>query len=372
MSKVETTAIEELQDDINTYLIKKASLSINQPESVFLNIQDYFSMIRVSHMEKSNVYYLKVMDAIADSKDTLMSLLHELHQQYIVEQNREWLLVEGDAKVYVLESIKNEYGDAMSWLYPYPGVWHLLKNYQCALMKPYFDAGLKTLAHKTGYPATAIQSCGQFKRTHHFILEVWEAINRAMLQCFMQKSITASGEDMMAMVLHRLHCVLYSTGSFHSAYSRGISDIQDITNTFFDNFKRFLDKMASVDDTWRFWIQFTFKDAFAYVGLFLAIRSGDWNLRLASIKLMAPLFTAFDHVTYKKLISVHIADVLAMPRAIVTMFNQGAFVVSISGRAMHSVGIDEAHEMLINRECKSSLVRPSQDYINRIAHYIPY
>ena len=59
---------------------------------------------------------------------------------------------------------------------PFPGDWHLLKNYQIALMKPYFDAGLKSLAEASGYPSVAIRNCTQFKRTHFFILESWEAI----------------------------------------------------------------------------------------------------------------------------------------------------------------------------------------------------
>lgn len=90
------------------------------------------------------------------------------------------------------------------------------------------------------------------------------------------------------------------------------------------------------------------------------------------MKLMAPIFTAFDHQTYQKLIAQHIADILCMPPSILSMFQQGCFVISISGRAWHSVGIDEAHEMLINKESKTSIVRPHPDYINRIAHYIPY
>ena len=110
----------------------------------------------------------------------------------------------------------------------------------------------------------------------------------------------------------------------------------------------------------------------AYTGLFVSIRSGDWSLRMASAKKMAPLFTAFDHLMYQKLISQHIADVITLPLVDLTMFQQGAFVVSITGRPWHSVGIDEAHEMLINKQCKMSIVGPSKDYINRIAHYIPY
>ena len=87
---------------------------------------------------------------------------------------------------------------------------------------------------------------------------------------------------------------------------------------------------------------------------------------------MAPVFTAFDHTNYRKLIPRHLADLLRMPQSILTMFQQGAFVVSITGRTWHSVAIDEAHEMLINKACKMSIVRPSPDYVNRTARYLPY
>ena len=102
----------------------------------------------------------------------------------------------------------------------------------------------------------------------------------------------------------------------------------------------------------------------AYVGLFLALRSGDWQLRMISIKLMAPLFVAFDHFTYQKLISNHIHE---PTDPMLLMLSQGAFVVNICGREWHSVGIDEAHEMLINKQIKLSFMKPSEDYISRIA-----
>ena len=51
---------------------------------------------------------------------------------------------------------------------------------------------------------------------------------------------------------------------------------------------------------------------------------------------------------------------------------EGGFVVSLSGRPRHSVALDEAHEMKINKECKTSIVRPSRDYISRVASYLPF
>lgn len=80
-------------------------------------------------------------------------------------------------------------------------------------------------------------------------------------------------------------------------------------------------KMSNLDNVWKLWSQFIFKDAMAYVSLFLAIRSGDWHLSIESVKQMASLFTAFDHPTYQKLISSRFTD------SVMLMLSQGAFVV---------------------------------------------
>ena len=87
------------------------------------------------------------------------------------------------------------------------------------------------------------------------------------------------------------------------------------------------------------------------------------------MKSMAAVFTAFDHTTYQKLITQHLEDIATMPAPILTMFRQGAFVVSITGRPWHS---DEGHKMLINKDCKTSIIHPLPDYINRIAQHLPY
>ena len=79
-------------------------------------------------------------------------------------------------------------------------------------------------------------------------------------------------------------------------------------------------------------------------------------MRVASIKSMAAVFTAFDHTTYQKLISQHIEDIATMPASIITMFRQGAFVVNISGRPWHSVGIDD-NDMVRENHDYTSIVR---------------
>ena len=64
-------------------------------------------MTRATHTEKFQVAYLEVMDAIPDSKYTLLELLHDLFAKLIKDQSGEYLVIEGDQKLYdVLQSLK--------------------------------------------------------------------------------------------------------------------------------------------------------------------------------------------------------------------------------------------------------------------------
>ena len=46
-------------------------------------------------------------------------------------------------------------------------------------------------------------------------------------------------------------------------------------------------------------------EGFAYIELLIAIRSGNWTLRLSALKNMVPSFHAFDWQNYAKLILIH-------------------------------------------------------------------
>ena len=224
-------------------------------------------MTRATHTERSQVAYLEVMDAVSDSKDTLLELVHDLYSKLIKDQNREYLVIEGDQKLCeVLQSLKFEYGEASDWVIPIPGDWHMLMNYQSAIMKPYFDAGLKTLAEAAGYPVASIQTCGQFKRTHHFLLEVWEALYRVMISMFLESPIT---EDPLQVISRQI--MANKTKFNPDTLTTIISETEGLLKKNFDSFKAFIQKLAQTDSTWRFWVQFVFQDIAEYIGLFLAI-----------------------------------------------------------------------------------------------------
>lgn len=181
-SDEETASQHEFQNEINVFVAHRVALHNSGLKYPFLSLQDYYALLRPTHTEQSQVIYLEVLDAVADCKDTMIGLLQSLKSTFIEQRGMKWLVLEGDAKLYeILKSLSFEYGEELDWLIPYPGDFHLLMNFQKALMKPYYDAGLKSMAQSAGYPLPAIQSCSQFKRTHNFIMEAWEAIYRAMI-----------------------------------------------------------------------------------------------------------------------------------------------------------------------------------------------
>lgn len=176
----------------------------------------------------------------------------------------------------MVKSMKFEYGDELKWVIPYPGDWHLLKNYQIALMKPYYDAGLKSLAQSAGYPEAAIKSCSQFKRTHTFLLETWEAVYRVMLTKFHNKCVDSV--NLLDEIIESLLSI--SEENFKTLFSTVLTSNNRAVHENYTEFKHFIQLQANNDDTWKFWIQFVFQDAMAYICLYLhvAIRSGNWHL----------------------------------------------------------------------------------------------
>ena len=96
------------------------------------------------------------------------------------------MVVVGDAETYDL--LQYQYGESMGWLIPFPGDWHILLNYQKAIMRPYADAGLANLAELSGYRSetlTSLIQCTNFRRTHNFLLQAFEAFYLYFIQLYL-------------------------------------------------------------------------------------------------------------------------------------------------------------------------------------------
>ena len=129
-------------------------------------------------------------------------------------------------------------------------------------------------------------------------------------------------------------------------------------------FDEFCQSMSEKDDTWLFWRQFITMSVLPFLGLYMSMWSENWDLRLASLKLMAPIFHAFHCSNYIKIIPNHLAKIKCLPSSLLDHFENGRFVASIRGNTWSSVVVlDESHEMCINKDVKAAISRLSDDYL---------
>ncbi|VDI52433.1 Hypothetical predicted protein, partial [Mytilus galloprovincialis] len=75
---------------------------------------------------------------------------------------------------------------------------------------------------------------------------------------------------------------------------------------------------------------------------------------------------------YQRLIPYHLADLHTFPEPVIQHFTAGCFSVSISGKHLYSVALDEAHEMEINLKSKNALNSFSQSSLANLTFYLPY
>jgi hypothetical protein len=119
------------------------------------------------------------------------------------------------------------------------------------------------------------------------------------------------------------------------------------------------------------------RDLGAFVGLLVAGRAGPHNpksfeLRLESIRAMAPLFQTQRHPKYVKLIAQHLRDVAIMPKAYLH-WAQACFCARRTLEPFSAQFLDELHETMINLETKASTKRVHQEcaWMLEICQYLP-
>ena len=267
-----------------------------------------------------------------------------------------------------------------NWVIPFVGDWHVLKNFQEVLMKIFWHAGLKDvakLAHKQ-MTLQSLMSCSNYKQTHRFILQCYEAVFMCLLNSFLvyrkDKEVTISNDEFIARISDVVSCLTYENGEHH-----GVDEFDDAEMHFMSavlpflkEFNSYWENMSPKYETFKFWNQFIREDCFCYINLWIAMRKGDWKLRIASLKKMVPLFQAFDRQTYASIIPAHLSMICALPDFIREHFERGAFVCSIQGNNYSEVGFDEAHEMLINKDCKMALSHSLPKDMNKLATTIQH
>ena len=377
LDATEQSVLHALQVDLFHSVILRKFGSTDSGRA-FPGLQSFINCIRkqTADREVSNITYVEIISERADSKQTLLGIISRLHQVFVQELKQKYVLIVGDAKTYnLLQAICYEYKTHLPWLLPFPGDWHILLNYQKALMKPFADAGLASLGKAAGHRAetlTSLLQASNFRRTHEFLLQAFEAFYRYFLTLYISK--TKSPEEIKTLTekvraLGDQFAAITSETELDT-FRQSVGTMLHDTSVDYNDFMGFMDTLCRESDTVRFWYRFVSTDCLAYIGLFLSIRYRNWELRTGSIKELAAIFAAFDRPTYQQLIPRHIHELLLMPPHILHHLQSGSFSVRLSESEWHGVAIDECHEMRINKDAKMAVVHPSKHRMEFLSNYM--
>lgn len=179
----------KLHKDVFAYYLQKVSKLNISPGLALKPLREFLmpSPAQLADNDPSKIYYLEILDENADSEET-MAVVSDLVQEKMLSESQQWVVLVGDGKTFEhLKKVKRMYGQAYEKLLIFPGDWHLLKNFQPVLIKAYYHAGLKEIAKGSGYRAETLKSlekCSHFKRTHSFLMQVWEALLTEIINSF--------------------------------------------------------------------------------------------------------------------------------------------------------------------------------------------
>lgn len=382
---IEKSALHDLQNDLfQSCVLRKYGPA--ESDQVFPSLQSLINCIRkqATDREVSKVSYVEILSERADSKPTLLSVIGRLHKVFVQELKQKYVLVVGDAKTYnLLQAICYEYKSHLLWCLPFPGDWHVLYNYQKVLMKPYADAGLASLGKAAGHRAetlTSLLQTSNFRRTHEFLLQAFEAFYRYFLSLFVTHVSRERGleeqsiiDDISELVssLGRKFTAMASDNELES-FRASVKEIFSESSFQYEQFKAFMEALSAKNETVCFRYQFVSEDCFAYIALFISIRYCKWELCMGSIKVLAAIFSAFDRPTYQELIPRHLKEVLCMPAPMLHHLQKGCFSVRLSATEWHGVAIDECHEMKINKDAKLAVIHPSKHRMEFLSNYMAF
>ena len=259
---------------------------------------------------------------------------------------------------------------------PFPGDCHILKNYALALMKIYGPAGLNdllALLHK-GRTEKCVATCTDFEKTFAFFIQSWEAMYRIQIELFLASKDKASADSALSYFSRETFMAdiakgMEKWGEINQNKDIYLDTFSAILNTLegcYDEFQTFVEKMSTKNLSFCFWNKFIHQDCMAYLCLYLAGRSANWDLRVYSIKQMLPLFHVVNSTFYYRLLPEHLHDLLQFPPHILGFLQAGGFTMSQTGKQWSSIFLDETHET--NREVKE--VVSSLSLLSLQANYI--
>ena len=156
-------------------------------------------------------------------------------------------------------------------------------------------------------------------------------------------------------------------------FSTTSDDILETMKAVSEDILRFTKDGSSNDDQFALFTT-AIDDFSAYIAMYVAIRTSDWHLRIAAIKMMAQRFVRSGAMLYKWLSTRHLADLATTyPEEVLRQMRCGGWVSALKDGRGVTLARDEYHERTASHEIKcvmpQQLTKQNMEVITQYSTY---
>lgn len=214
------------------------------------------------------------------------------------------------------------------WVLPWIGDWHLLEHTLDVIFRKWGGFGLFPLTKAADGYSKKLEKKDYHKR-HFVFVGILEALWKACVgEVESREGRTMEPEELLGRLMQH----------------RGSTDHK----------------------TFGQWVQLLLNDGMAYLAVYTSIRVGDFELREAAIRRIAPLFLGYNKNLYHALCIRHLADIAKLLPS-ERKFMSEIFSLSLSGNPGKNMGLDEIQETTMNKQVKQHAYGTRPRYLQRKA-----
>ncbi|CAM9756467.1 unnamed protein product, partial [Pylaiella littoralis] len=209
----------------------------------------------------------------------------------------------------------------------YPGHWHILLHIVKALNGRYWGAGVEFVAQALGTDDKKSGDASNYRRAHQTLSVTYEALWTMCLEMYLEE---------------------ITSGDIRAEDQRNADGVVEWI------------KARNVHRTFDLWAQFLLHDYPAYMTFRVALRTGNFLLRLDALRRIAEIFFITEKDRFQMLLLDHFTEMARMSPSDTKVMAE-LFFVALGKDAQARIGLDERQEVAnrLNKTCTKRILSSS-------------
>ena len=356
--------------------------SEDEGQQIIPTLKEVLAWEQTEDMKATSTVYLELIPEKPNDQETILKAVSRVEKLFVHQLRNQHVMICGDgATVKHLYAIKDQYGESMKWMLPMLGTWHTIKDYLRIFFQKYRYAFLETVLKESFSRNTLenILKVSSWSRSHFYGGLVMEALMRLFIETIMQSGDFEESTILELKDAAKACCAcLVSEEDLDDEHIQNF--IQSHTNctqlmaAILPQIEIISQEAGSSDKMFKLFAN-AVNDWLVYCLMYIAIRSGNWQMRKTGLKMIASRFVVSGATWYQTLVLRHLADLASIyPDEILEFLDKKKGWVSIlrDGK-MVCLARDEYHERTASLHIQLVMPRnPTPTNMLVVTQYLTY